>query len=248
MNFSLDLIPSVLETKKSSGVQTFSIDGYASIETRGSLDGLLPSELAFDDDLFDRRYADNELFYYGREKQTPSAKNCTTYSLTLAPLCGACAPCLPAAWAWPWPKKMTLKGEAVWLRFFDSRLHERQELSSTRLRIPYLLCFRSERGRNPNRAFEELDRELSRLLRESPKEVVVTFITHGRCQLDARLVESMNDKAQLCGVFVMPTGGEVTLDYLDKLSQHYVIQADVLADKSKRQTEALKILSDSDER
>lgn len=30
-NFSLDLIPSVLETKKSSGVQTFSIDGYASI-------------------------------------------------------------------------------------------------------------------------------------------------------------------------------------------------------------------------
>ena len=69
VNFSLDLIPSVLETKKASGVQVFSVDGYASIETRGNLDGLLPSELAFDDDLFDRRYADNELFYYGREKE-----------------------------------------------------------------------------------------------------------------------------------------------------------------------------------
>jgi hypothetical protein len=42
----------------------------------------------------------------------------------------------------------------------------------------------------------------------------------------------------------MPTGGEMTLDYLDRLHQHYVIQPDVLADKGKRQSEALKILGD----
>src|SRR5262249_2908821 len=32
VNFSLELLPSVLETKRASGAQTFSMDGYASIE------------------------------------------------------------------------------------------------------------------------------------------------------------------------------------------------------------------------
>jgi hypothetical protein len=73
---------------------------------------------------------------------------------------------------------------------------------------------------------------------------VVTFITHGRCQLDVKVVDALRGKATLCGVFVMPSGGEMTLDYLDRLHQHYVIQQDVLADKGKRQSEALKILGD----
>lgn len=246
VNFSLDLIPSVLETKRSSGVQTFSIDGYASIETRGSLDGLLPSELAFEDDLFDRRYADNELFYYGREKQSTQREKLhyilIDASASMRGLRTVFARGLGLALA----KKMTLKGEAVWLRFFDSRMYERQELTSSKLKIPYLLCFRSERGRNPNRVFVDLERELSRVMREQPKQVLVTFITHGRCQLDPKVVEALEQKATLCGVFVMPSGGQVELDYLDKLNQHYVIQSDVLADKNKRQTEALKILKDQD--
>ncbi len=142
-------------------------------------------------------------------------------------------------------KKMTLRGETVWLRFFDSRMYERQELSSSKLRIPYLLCFRSERGRNPTRVFTDLERELSRLMRESPKEVVVTFITHGRCQIETKLIETLSQKATLCGVFVMPSGGDMTLDYVDKLAQHHIITQDALSDKSKRQSEALKILSES---
>lgn len=245
VNFSLDLIPSVLETKKSVGVQTFSIDGYASIETQGNLDNLLPSELAFDDDLLDRRYADNELFYYGREKQDSHRERLHYILIDSSASMRGLRTVFARGLALALAKKMTLKGEAVWLRFFDSRLYERQELSSSRLKIPYLLCFRSERGRNPNRAFSELARELSRVLRESPKEVVITFITHGQCQLDLRTVEAISKKATICGVFVMPSGGELTLDYLDKLNQKYVIHADVLSDKSRRQNEALKILSES---
>lgn len=244
VNFSLDLIPSVLETKRSTGVQTFSIDGYASIETQGNLDGLLPSELAFDDDLFDRRYADNELFYYGREKQSTQQERLHYILIDASASMRGLRTVFARGLALALAKKMTLRGEAVWLRFFDSRLYERQELSSSKLKIPYLLCFRSERGRNPTRVFTELEREVSRLMRESPKEVVITFVTHGRCQVDPKVVESLGQKATLCGVFVMPSGGEMTLDYLDKLSSHYVIQADVLADKGKRQSEALKILSD----
>ena len=242
VSFSLDLIPSVLETKKSSGVQMFSIDGYASIETQGNLDNLLPSELAFDDELFDRRYADQELFYYGREKQDTQKERLHYILVDASASMRGLRTVFARGLALALSKKMTLRGEAVWLRFFDSRLYERQELTSSRLRIPYLLCFRSERGRNTTRVFGELERELSRLMRESPKEVVVTFITHGRCQLDPRIVDALRLKATLCGVFVMPSGGEVQLDYLDKLHQHYVIASDVLADKSKRQTEALRIL------
>ena len=75
------------------------------------------------------------------------------------------------------------------------------------------------------------------------KEVVVTFITHGRCQIDAKVVELLKSKATLCGVFVT-TGTEVQLDYLDQLASHYVIAPDILADKSSRKAEALKILSE----
>jgi hypothetical protein len=246
VNFSLDLIPSVLETKKSSGVQTFSVDGYASIETRGNLDNLLPSELAFEDELFDRRWADNELFYYGREKQDTQKERLHYILVDASASMRGIRTVFARGLALALSKKMTLRGDAVWLRFFDSRLYERQELSSSRLRIPYLLCFRSERGRNTTRVFGELDRELARLMRENPKEVVVTFITHGRTQLDAKVVESLRTKATLCGIFVMPSGGDVKLDYLDKLHQHHVIQPDVLVDKGKRQKEALKILSDAD--
>lgn len=242
-NFSLDLIPSVLETKKSSGVQTYSVDGYASIETQGSLDSLLPSELAFDDDLFDRRYADQELFYYGREKQDTQRERLHYILVDASASMRGLRTVFARGLALALAKKMTLRGEEVWLRFFDSRLYERQELTSSRLRIPYLLCFRSERGRNTTRVFTELERELARIMRESPKEVVVTFITHGRCQIDSRVVESLKAKAALTGVFVT-TGDEVQLDYLDKLAQHYVIAPDVLADKSSRKSEALKILSE----
>ncbi|MBM4280868.1 MAG: hypothetical protein FJ137_08930 [Deltaproteobacteria bacterium] len=241
-NFSLDLLPSVLETKKASGVQTFSVDGYASVETSGNLDNVLPSELAYDDDLFDRRYADNELFYYGREKQDTQRERLhyllVDSSASMRGLRTVFARGLALALA----KKMTLRGELVWLRFFDSRLYERQELSSAKMKIPYLLCFRSERGRNTTRVFLELDRELQRLQRESPRDVIVTVITHGRCQADVEVVEGLRARATLSGVFVTTQSDAVQLDWLDRLHTHHVVAPDVLSDKAARKGEALKIL------
>ena len=76
-NFSMDLWPSVLETKKSTRSQKFLVDGYASVETRGSLESLLPSELVYDDDLFDRRYLQNEQLHYLRENLKTSENGCT---------------------------------------------------------------------------------------------------------------------------------------------------------------------------
>ncbi|MEM9492772.1 MAG: hypothetical protein AAGC55_26730, partial [Myxococcota bacterium] len=47
-NFSLELLPSVLETKRASGVQTFAVDGYASLERKGNVDSLVLTEVAYD--------------------------------------------------------------------------------------------------------------------------------------------------------------------------------------------------------
>ena len=85
---------------------------------------------------------------------------------------------------------------------------------------------------------------LSRLQRETPKEVVVTFITHGRCQVDVKVVEVLRNKATLSGVFVTTQSDEIRLDWLDKLHTHHVIAPDVLGDKSARKDSALKILSE----
>lgn len=241
-NFSLDLLPSVLETKKSSGVQTFSVDGYASVETRGNLDAILPSELAYDDDLFDRRYADNELFYYGREKQDTQRERLHYILVDASASMRGLRTVFARGLALALAKKMTLRGETVWLRFFDSRLYERQELSASKMRIPYLLCFRSERGRNTTRVFSELEHELARLMRESPKEVVVTFITHGRTQVDGKVMDTLKGKATLNGVFVTTRDDELQLDWIDRLSNHHVIAPDVLGDKSARKGAALQIL------
>ena len=52
-----------------SGQQSFAVDGYSGVERRGTIDSLVLSELAFDPELFDRRFAENEVFYYAREKQ-----------------------------------------------------------------------------------------------------------------------------------------------------------------------------------
>ena len=69
VNFSMELIPSVLETKRQGGAQIFSIDGYASIERHGSVDSVVLSEFAYERDIFEQKVLDNELYFYGHEKQ-----------------------------------------------------------------------------------------------------------------------------------------------------------------------------------
>jgi hypothetical protein len=68
-NFSLELLPSVLETRRATAVQTYAVDGYASIERKGNVDSLVLSELAYDREIFEQKVVDQELLYYGRERQ-----------------------------------------------------------------------------------------------------------------------------------------------------------------------------------
>jgi len=139
-------------------------------------------------------------------------------------------------------KKLSLRGDSVWVRFFDSCLYERQEMGSSPLDVPYLLCFRGEKGRNTTRVFSELDREIMRLQREKPREIIVTFITHGRSFIQSALLDRLGKHASLCGIFIMPSSGQVEVDYLERLNYHHTVEEHSLENQIERQSKALKIL------
>ena len=247
VNFSLELLPSVLETKRSSGVQTFSVDGYASIERRGQLDSLILSEFASDEDLFERKVIDDELYYYGHEKQREEQRRLQYILVDSSPSMRGVRQVFARGLALTLAKKLALQGDEVWFRFFDSRLYDIQKVSTVDFAAPYLLSFKSDRGRNYGKVFRQLHAELVRLRRDERRQIVVYMITHGQCHLPVDLVEQLRKEAFLYGIFILPSS-EVALEYLGALHRHQIVDADALATRKGRRDRALDILSDAGER
>lgn len=241
VSFCLDLVPQVLETSRSRGAQTFSMGGYASIETKGNLDSLLPSELAYDDDLFEQRWSENELLFFGREKDQRERARLHYLLVDASAAMRGLRTTFARGLALALAKKLTLRGEAVWLRFFDSRLHERMELTARSLRLPQVLCFRSERGRNASRVFADVELEVNRLVRDEGKDISLTIITHGRLQVPVEVVERLSAIARVFGVFVLPSK-PVEMPYQRLLSQSHVVGPEALEDPQARAAAALHVL------
>jgi hypothetical protein len=241
VNFCLDLVPQVLETSRSKGAQTYAVGGYASIETKGNLDNLLPSELAHDDLLFEQRWAENELLYFGREKDTRERERVHYVLVDASAAMRGLRTVFARGLALALCKKLTLRGEKVWLRFFDSRLYDRLEITSRSLKLPHVLCFRGERGRNPTRVFEDLDMEVARLTRDEGLDVVITLITHGRLLVPEAVVDKLVQRAQVFGVFVLPSR-PVEMPYARKLARRHVVGAEALEDREARAKAALGVL------
>jgi hypothetical protein len=65
---TLKLLPRVSEVHTVGGVQTYPEGGYEGLARKGSLDSLLPSELAYPRPLFLYRVLNHEALYYGRER------------------------------------------------------------------------------------------------------------------------------------------------------------------------------------
>jgi hypothetical protein len=247
VNFSLDLLPSVLETKRASGQQVFSVDGYSGVDRQGSIDSLVLSELAFDQEVFLRRFAENEVFYYTREKQQEQERTlhyiCIDASASMRGRRATFARGLALALV----KKLTLRGEEVWLRFFDSRLYEPQRARPGKagdpgINVPYVLCFRGERGRNYARVFTQLADEVGRLARREKRSPVVYVLTHGECHVPIDTIERLRSFARLYGVFLLPSTGTLDLEYLSRLHTVQVVDEAALLDRDARAARALDIL------
>jgi hypothetical protein len=244
VNFSLELLPSVLETKRASGAQTFAVDGYASIERRGHVDALVLSEFAYDDDLFERKVIDDELYYYGHERQREEQKRLQYILIDSSPSMRGVRQVFARGLALTMAKKFTLAGDEVWLRFFDSRLYDLQRVTAGDLAAPYLLCFRSERGRNYARVFKQLALELRRIRGAEKRELALYIITHGQCHIPVELVQQLRRDAYLYGIFILPSS-TMRLDYTDLLHRQQIVDASTLASRKGRRDRALEILSDA---
>jgi len=248
VDFSLQLMPSLLETKRRPGAQRFAIDGFASVERRGNVDALLPSELAHDDDVFAIKSLTDDLLYYGHERQNEVTRPLHYILVDGSASMRGAREVFARGLALALAKKLSLVGGSnadVWVRFFDSRLHPRIDLGrSARRDLPRLLSFRSQRGRNYARVFADLAVEVGRLVRDEGRDVAITFITHGTCQIPVATIKALATQARLFGIFVLPSG-PLDLDYLPHLHKSQVVTPESVARTSDKRRRALEIVEDA---
>jgi hypothetical protein len=248
VNFSLDILPSVLETRRGGGQQVFAVDGYSGVVSNGSLDSLVLTEMAYDDELFEQRFLDHELLFYAHEAQDRPPPR--TYQILVdasASMRGA-RTVFSRGLAIALAKRMNLLGFDATVRFFDSRLYEPMrwrrgragQNSSGNLHVPGILTFRGERGRNYHRVFSQFASELDRL--RDRASITAYVITHAECHIPVELVRRVRDIAEVHGVFMLPSRGELDLDYLSLLSTHEVVTDAALRDRQERAHRALSIV------
>ena len=250
VNFSLDLLPSVLETKRASGQQSFAVDGYSGVERRGTLDSRGLSELAFDAGLVDRRIVENEVFYYAREKQHEEDRRLHYVCVDASASMRGQRAVFARGLALTLIKKLHLQGEDVYFRFFDSRLYEVQHARAGRsdtggISVPYVLCFKGERGRNYAKVFGLLANDLQRLQRRERRSPILYVLTHAQCHVPVETVDRLRSIARLYGVFMLPSEGRLELDYASRLDTLQVVDEASLFERDARAKRALEIVDDA---
>tara|TARA_R110002096_G_scaffold292224_2_gene486604 strand:+ start:46633 stop:48102 length:1470 start_codon:yes stop_codon:yes gene_type:complete len=243
-NFSLDLLPSVLETKRASGAQTFAVDGYASIERRGHIDSLMLTELAHDDELFEQRVLNQELLYYGHEREREDERRLHYVLVDSSASMRGKRQVFARGLALTLVKKLSLQGDEIWLRFFDARLHEVIKVArGTSFPVPYLLSFRSEYGRNYGKVFRQLLVEMARIGRDQKREVVLYIITHGQCHVAPELISALSQYASLYGIIILPSS-ELGLEFLPLLDRQQIVEDESFRSRAGRRDRALDIVDD----
>jgi hypothetical protein len=245
VNFSLELLPSVLETHRTKAAGTHAVHGYSGIGPKGSLDSLVLTELAWDPDEFSRRMIDNELLFYTREQAPDEARRLHYLVIDASASMRGDRQTFARGLAIALGKKLQLAGEEVWLRFFDSRLYDVQRARPGQLPAAYMLGFKGERGRNPARVFAQLATEIALLRAREQRDPVVHLITHAALHVPRPLAQEVRRQAHLFGVFILPSGGALDLDYLDLLESYAVVDHATLQQKTARAAAASKIVDDA---
>ncbi len=242
VDFSMELLPSILEVRREAGQQSFSIDGYASLERRGNLDDLVLTQLAYDNDVFEQKLVDSELFFFTHEKQLESERRTHQVLVDGSASMRGVREVFARGLALALCKRLALLGEEVTLRFFDSRLYEGVKVQPTgSAEVPYALQFRAERGRNYARVIRQLNGELTGP-RRAAAHTLVYLLTHGECQLPPDEVSLLSARAPIYGVFILPSG-PLELPYLESLHRIHVIDADAIS-HGRRAHKARQIIDD----
>lgn len=242
VNFSLELLPSVLETRRTHASGTRAVDGYAGVGTKGSIDSLVLSELAWDDMEFTRRLVENELLFYTREQTREESRRLHYVLIDASASMRGDRQVFARGLSIALGKKVVLSGEDLVFRFFDSRLYELHRARGGHLPVAQLLGFKGERGRNPARVFAQLATELALQRSREPRDIVVHLLTHAALHVPRPLVAEVKKSAHIFGVFILPSGGPLELDYLDLLDQQAVVDHATLTKETARAKAAVDIV------
>jgi hypothetical protein len=246
VRFALEILPSVLETKPVPGASTHAASGLSGIGTRGSIDSLVLTELAWDEEEFLRRIIDDEVLYYTRDQVEEQSKRIHYILIDASASMRGERTTFARGLALARAKKLCLAGEEVVFRFFDARLYESARVRGKNLPTPYVLAFRGERGRNPIRVFNTLTNELQLARARDAREPFVHLFTHASQDIPRPVVASLCAQARLSAVFIAPHGNHVDLGYLDLLDAYWVVSHDTLAEQQSRAETALAILHHAD--
>ncbi len=258
VNFSLELLPSVLETTRRSAPGTYATGGYQGLTRRGSLDSLVLTELAWDDDELARRLLDDEVLFHARERAEDEAPRIHLVLVDASASMRGDRTTFARGVAIALSKRLELEGEEVRIRFFDSRLYEATAASRGRGRkssplalcLPHVLSFRGERGRSPERVLRQLISELDVLRSRDKRSPVVHLITSAAFYAPRPLIAEVRARGSLFGVFITPrpeTEDEaeappLDLDWLDLLDGHFTVDQDILGRRADRSKKAKEIV------
>ena len=176
---------------------------------------------------------ENEILYYTREQAPDEARRLHYLLIDASARMRGERQVFARGLAIALGKKLQLSGEEVWMRFFDSRLYDVQRARPGQLPAAYLLGFKGERGRNPARVFAQLATEIELLRQRESRDPVVHLITHAALHVPRPLVAEVARQAHLFGVFILPSGGELDLEYLDLLESHAVVDHATLQQKTR---------------
>ena len=246
VNFSLELLPKVLESSQAKAAGLHAVHGYAGVGRKGSIDSMVLTELAWEKEELTRRMMDGELLYYTRERAPEEARRLHHLVIDASASMRGEREVFARGLAIALGKKLQLEGEEVWIRFFDSRLYEVQR-ARDRAQLPaaWLLGFKGERGRNPARVFAQLATEMALLRQRDPRDPVIHLITHAALRVPRPLVQEVRRHAHLFGVFILPSGGTLDLEWLDLLEGHAVVDHATLQQKGARAAAATKIVGEA---
>ena len=245
VNFSLELLPEVLETSRARAAGMHAVDGYKGVGRKGSIDSMVLTELAWEGEELARRLADSELLFYTREHASEEARRLHQLVIDASASMIGEREVFARGLAIALAKKLQLAGEEVSMRFFDSRLYEVQRVRDRSLPIPWLLSFKGERGRNPARVFARLVTEMTLLRARDRREPVIHLVTHAALRIPRSLVQELRRQAHLFCVFILPSGGVLDLEWLDLLEDYAIVDYATLEQRGARAAAASKIVRDA---
>lgn len=256
VRFSLQLMPSLLAPQRASSAHTFPTGGYAALLSRGPLDAALPHELAGDEELFLLKLLHGELLYYGRDQEQHKPRRLHDILIDASPSMRGRRQVFARGLGLALARRLLRSGGAVRVRCFDGRLHEGVRVDQQPARLaPYLLSFRSQRGRNYGQVLRDLAAEYAGRGRGvgsraagpvpgshgEPGEICAYLLTHGEFHVAPELLVGVQRHAFLYGVFLFPEG-ELLQEALPLFHRVQVVREDALASEAAQRERALAVL------